>query len=121
VRIDADSLFGHGSIANDLFQALDARMEQEFPHATVTLHKTQVSYRNGRTFAAAWVPYGRSGGKDIMVSFSLRRKLEHPRIHDAIPHSANRCVHHVVISRAEEIDDELMNWLTEADSIPRGK
>jgi hypothetical protein len=124
VRLDAGATFGSGSVAHELFQALDARMAREFPRAAAVLHKTQVSYDNGRVFAAAWIPYGRhKDGRDrsIMVSFSLSRKLTHPRVTDAIWQSANRCVHHVTVSRPEEIDDELMNWLAEADSIPRRK
>lgn len=121
MRTDAAAVFGPGSRAYALFQALDARMEEAFPSASVTVHGTQVSYGNGRVFAAAWVPYGKRDGQEIFVSFSLRRKIDHPRIHDAISHSANRYVHHVLIASADEIDGALMNWLAEADSIPRGK
>jgi hypothetical protein len=121
VRTDSAAVFGPGSAAYALFQALDARMAEAFPRAAATVHRTQVSYDNGRVFAAAWVPYGKRGGRENIVSFSLRRKIEHPRIHDAIFHSTNRCAHHVVITRTDEIDDALMNWLAEADSIPRGK
>lgn len=123
-RVHAGAVFGVGSVAEELFQALDARMAEAFPHAKVTVHKTQVSYHNGRTFAVAWIPYGKSKNarsKDIMISFSLRRQLADARIHDSIWRSANRCVHHVSVKSRDEIDDALLNWLAESDSIPRGR
>jgi len=57
----------------------------------------------------------------ITVTFGLRYKKESPRIDAASEPYPNCWTHHMLISSAEEIDDELMGWIKEAAVFSAGK
>lgn len=57
----------------------------------------------------------------IVVSFGLNYKVESPRIQVVTEPYPNRWTHHMMISSAEEIDDELMGWIREAGVFSAGK
>ena len=57
----------------------------------------------------------------ITVTFGLRYKKESPRIDAASEPHPNRWTHHILISSAEEIDNELMGWIKEAAEFSAGK
>jgi len=54
-------------------------------------------------------PYARS----LSVAFFLPRAVDHPRIARRYP-AGDRIVHFVKLTRIDELDDELRDWLTEA-------
>lgn len=96
-----------------LFQALD----RAFPDASVKVQKSQISFYCPRLFASASIPVRRK--KDwprdcLLVTFGLERQLLSPRIAVVVEPYPNRWTHHVVVSRPEEIDEELLEWLTQA-------
>ena len=100
-----------------LYEALFARMEERFPDARVKMQKSQISFYNRHLFAAVSLPVRRKKGwpeRCILVTFGLVRRLESPRIAVATEPYPNRWTHHVVVSRVEELDGELMGWLEEA-------
>lgn len=107
-----------------LYEALFDRMEQLFPDARVKVQKSQISFYNRHLFAAVSLPVRRK--KDwpercILVTFGLERRLESPRIAVAVEPYPNRWTHHVVVARMEELDGELMGWLSEASEFARNK
>lgn len=55
------------------------------------------------------------------ITFGLGYKMESPRIDVATEPYPNRWTHHILISEAEEIDDELMGWIVEASIFSEGK
>lgn len=57
----------------------------------------------------------------IVVTFGLGYKVESPRIDVAVEPYPNRWTHHVLISSAEELDEELMGWVKEASVFSAGK
>ena len=57
----------------------------------------------------------------IVVTFGLSYRKESPRIDAATEPYPNRWTHHMLISRTEEIDDELMGWIEEAAVFSAGK
>ena len=57
----------------------------------------------------------------ITISFGLRYRKESPRIDAASEPYPNRWTHHMLISSANEIDDELMEWVKEAAVFSAGK
>lgn len=100
-----------------LYQALFARMEAAFPTASVKVQKSQISFYNKHLFAAASLPVRRQ--KDwpkmcITVTIGLSYRLTSPRVAVAVEPYPNRWTHHVLVSQAEQIDDELLGWLREA-------
>lgn len=100
-----------------LYEALFDRMEGLFPDTRVKVQKSQISFYNRHLFAAASLPVRRK--KDwpercLLVTFGLAYRLESPRIAVAVEPYPNRWTHHVIISRAEDLEEELMGWLEEA-------
>jgi hypothetical protein len=49
-----------------------------------------------------------------IYAFGLRHRVTSPRIEIATEPYPNRWTHHLLISRLEEIDEELMSWIQEA-------
>ena len=107
-----------------LFQALFRRMEAEFPEAAVKVQKSQISFYHRHLFAAASLPVRRRRGwpkECLVVTIGLSHRLASPRVAAAVEPYPNRWTHHVLITREEEIDDELMGWLREARDFARDK
>lgn len=101
------------SLYDVLFQAVSAA----FPDGRVKVQKSQISFYGRHLFAAASLPVRRK--KDwpehcLLVTFGLEFRLDSPRIAVAAEPYPNRWTHHVVVSRPEDIDDELMGWLNQA-------
>lgn len=97
-----------------LYQRLFEAMEGAFPDASVKVQKSQISFYCPKLFAAASIPVRRK--KDwsqecLLVTFGLERQLLSPRVAVAVEPYPNRWTHHVVVSRPEEIDGELLGWL----------
>lgn len=107
-----------------LYQRLFAAMEFAFPDASIKVQKSQISFYCPKLFAAASIPVRRK--KDwppecLLVTFGLERQLSSPRIAVAVEPYPNRWTHHVVVSRPEEIDQELLTWLTQAFQFAQAK
>lgn len=100
-----------------LYQAFFRRMEAAFPDASVRVQKSQISFYGKHFFAAASLPLRRR--KDwprecILVTFGLPIRLDSPRIAVAVEPYPRRWTHHVLLSRPEEVDGQLLDWLREA-------
>ena len=107
-----------------LYRRLFAAMASAFPDAWVKVQKSQISFYCPKLFAAASIPVRRK--KDwprecLLVTFGLERQLPSPRIAVAVEPYPNRWTHHVVVSRPEEIDEELLAWLTQAFQFAQTK
>ena len=100
-----------------LYQAFFRRMEGRFPHARVKVQKSQISFYGRHLFAAASLPLRRKKGwpeKSLLITFGLSYRLDSPRVAVAVEPYPNRWTHHVLLTREEELDGELMGWLEEA-------
>lgn len=107
-----------------LYRRLTENMDPMFPDVTVKVQKSQISFYCPRLFAAASIPVRRK--KDwppacLLVTFGLETRLSSPRIAVAVEPYPNRWTHHVVVSRPEEIDGELLDWLAQACRFARSK
>ena len=79
--------------------------------------KAKSAFTGPKLFAAASIPVRRK--KDwpkecLLVTFGLERQVISPRIAIAVEPYPNRWTHHVVVSQPEEIDGELLDWLSQA-------
>lgn len=86
-----------------------------FPDVTVEVKKTQITFRERCGFA--FVALRKMKGCPevfIIVSFGLSHRLDSSRSHMAAEPYPNRWTRHVIVADVEEIDNELMGWLTEA-------
>ena len=122
----SDLLFffdGHGAEL-ELYQALFTRLEAAFPEASVKVQKSQISFYNRHLFAATSLPLRRRKEWPkvcILVTIGLSYRLSSPRIAVATEPYPNRWTHHVVISEAGQIDEELLGWLREAYDFAMAK
>ncbi len=107
-----------------LYQRLYDEMDRELPESTVKVQKSQISFYDRHLFAAASIPVRRKKTWPehcLLVTFGLSCRLEDPRIAVAVEPYPNRWTHHVVVSREEEVDGQLLGWLREARDFARCK
>lgn len=108
--------------ALSLYTVLRRELLVRFPDTVVEVKKTQITFR--ARYGYAFVSLRRiRGGSEIfiLVSFGLGHRLDSPRIAMAVEPYPGRWTHHMVISREEEIDDELMAWLGQAHAFALSK
>ena len=107
-----------------VYRGLFRRLDGAFPEGWVKVQKTQISFYDRHLYAAASLLLRRRKGWPehcLLVTFGLSHRVESPRIAAAAEPYPNRWTHHVLISRTEEIDDELMGWIEEAAVFSAGK
>ena len=107
-----------------LYAALYKAMDAAFPQAQVKVQKTQISFYQRHLFAAVSLPIRRR--KDwpahcIVLTLGLPAPLDSPRIAMAVEPYPGRWTHHVVFSREEQADQELMDWIGEAFAFSQSK
>ena len=108
-----------------LYEALEERILAELRDVKIKVQKTQITFSNKRNFAfVSFLPVRKAGERPdifIAVTFGLSYRKESPQIDAATEPYPNRWTHHMLISRTEEIDDELMGWIEEAAVFSAGK
>lgn len=118
--MDTDTLFffeGHTD-ALPLYEKLEKRILNEMNDVRIKVQKSQISFYKRHLFAC--VSFMRVRKKKdcpesyIVITFGLGHKVESPRIDIATEPYPNRWTHHVLVSRPDEIDGELMGWIKEA-------
>ena len=120
IRVDEAILhfFNQMPAALPLYEQFERRIFAELEGVTVKVQKTQISFVNRHLFAC--VSFARVRKKKdcpnpyLVITFGLDRKVESPRIDVATEPYPNRWTHHLLISKAEEIDGELIAWVKEA-------
>lgn len=117
MNTDIIMLFNKMPEALPIYEAAEAFILEQFPDAVMKLSKTQISFSNRFGFAILWPPNRKIKGRAgvyIVLSFGLGRRAEHPRIVESVEPYPGRWTHHVLISSADDLDDELKAWLQEA-------
>ena len=107
-----------------LYEALFRAVEAAFPEGRVRVQKTQISFYGRHLFAAASLPVRRR--KDwprtcLVVTVGLGYRLESPRVAVASEPYPGRWTHHILVTEAGQIDEELMGWLREAWDFAESK
>ncbi len=91
----------------------------------IKVQKTQITYTNRHVFACVSFAKVRKAKERppvyIVITFGLACKKESPRIDIATEPYPNRWTHHVLVSRKEEIDEELLGWVEEAAAFSAAK
>lgn len=107
-----------------LYRALFLRLDSAFPAASVRVQKSQISFYDRHLFAAASLPLRRKRTWPehcLLVTFGLPFQKLSPRIAVATEPYPNRWTHHVVLSQASQLDDELLSWLQESWAFSQSK
>ena len=108
-----------------LYERLEGLILDRIADVQIKVQKSQISFYNRHMFACVSFSKVRKA-KDrpahyIVVTFGLQHCLESPRIDVATEPYPNRWTHHVLVTREEEIDGELLAWLAEAYQFAQAK
>jgi len=90
--------------------------------ATVDFQKSQISFGCKRKFAWVWLPVRKVKNRPdlyVILSLSLERRLDSRRIVEVIESYPGCWMHHLMISRPDDLDDELLGWIGEAIDVAR--
>ena len=125
--MDAEILFffNEHMDALPLYQRLEALILEQIPDVRIKVSKTQIGFFNKRGFAFVSFNSCRRA-KDrpetwMTVTFGLAFRVDDPRIDVATEPYPNRWTHHVTVSRAEDMDGQLLGWIREAAAFSASK
>lgn len=107
-----------------LYEAFFALLEGAFPGASVKVQKSQVSFYGRHLFAAVSLPVRRKKGwpeEAILITLGLPYRCGSERIAVAVEPYPGRWSHHILVSRGEELDGELMGWVRESWAFSESK
>lgn len=108
-----------------LYQKFEREVLSRVEDVHIKVQKTQITYSNRHVFACVSFAKVRKAKERppvyIVVTFGLAYKKESPRIDIATEPYPNRWTHHVLVSREEEIDRELLGWVEEAAAFSAAK
>lgn len=122
---EAKLFFENHEAAFPLYEKLEDAIREAIGDVRIKIQKSQISFYNRHMFAC--VSFARVRKKSdcpkdyIVVTFGLSYKKESPRIDVATEPYPNRWTHHVLVSTPEEIDEQLMGWITEAADFANEK
>ena len=108
-----------------LYEAFRESVLGKVPDARIEVKKTQISFFDRRMFAAvSFAPVRKAKERPkpfLTITFGLPYRKESDRIDVAVEAYPNRWTHHVMIGSAEEVDEELVSWIIEADEFAKNK
>lgn len=111
--------------AAPLYEILEKRILSEIENVSMRVQKTQITFTNPKVFACVSLLRVRRKSElppvYIVVTFGLSYQKKSPRIAVATEAHPNRWTHHVVVSKPDEIDEELMGWIKEAAEFSASK
>lgn len=83
--------------------------------ASMSVEKSQVAFRRRLGFAYVWRP-GQYVASDVpaVLSIPLPREVTSARFKEVAHPSTNTWMHHIELYEASELDDQVLEWLTEA-------
>ncbi len=79
--------------------------------------KSQISFGTENKFAWVWLPQPwdkKRPENSIILTFGLRRRIEHERIAQAVEPYPGRWTHHVIIENEADLDQDVRGWLRDA-------
>ena len=124
---DLDTLMffdGHRNTLR-LYQALEELLYKSFPNVNKRVQKTQITFFNRHVFAC--VSFARVKRKAelpegyLVIILGLSAPLESERIAVKTEPYPGRWTHHIVVSKIEELDEELFSWIREAYDFANSK
>lgn len=117
--------FGGHEGAWPLFERLQGMLLSEYPTTRVKVQKTQISYHNRRMYAC--VSFLRVRRKADMpddyfvLTLGMPERLDTPRAAVVTEPYPGRWTTHLVISRANDLDEELFGWIAQAYHFAQDK
>lgn len=116
--MDTQMFFWEHQNAIELYRALEELLYDIFPVVNKRVQKTQITFFNKHVFAC--VSFARVKRKAelpegyLVLTLGLPYPLDSERLAVRSEPYPGRWTHHFVISRKEELDDEMITWIREA-------
>ena len=107
-----------------IYEALRGNLTEHYSDMSIKVSKTQISFYNRHMFAMASTSKKRK--KDwpkefVMVSIGLPHRLEAPRVLAAVEAYPGRWTNHIAVTKATDIDGEMLSWIDEAYQFAESK
>jgi hypothetical protein len=102
--------------ADKLFYAL-MRACAGLGDAFYLVQKSGVALGAPRHYGYAWLPPREVSGRPpvyLVLTLRLPRRIDSPRFVEIVEPYPGRYTHHMILSDAAQLDDELIGWLREA-------
>ena len=125
--MDTDTLlfFAGRPEALALYEILEGQILSRIANVKIKIAKTQITFANPKGFAfVSFLPVRRAKRRPpvyLTVTFGLGYRKESSRIDAATEPYPNRWTHHVMISKPEDVDEELLSWIAEAAAFSAAK
>jgi len=123
--LDTRMFFEDHQDALSLYQAFENLLYNAFPNVSKRVQKTQITFSNRYVFACvsfAQVKRKSELPKGYMtVTLGLPAPLDSERVAVKTEPYPNRWTHHIVISKPEELDRELLSWIGDAYAFAEAK
>ena len=116
--MDTQMFFWEHQNAVELYRYLEELLYDIFPVVNKRVQKTQITFFNKHVFAC--VSFARVKRKAelpegyLVLTLGLPYPLDSERLAVRSEPYPGRWTHHFVISRKEELDDEMITWIREA-------
>ena len=121
MNVDVLRFFDQNPEALPLYETFEKRVLEKVGEAEIKVQKKQISFYHKHMFACVSFAKVRKAKERpetyIVVTFGLSHKVESPRIDVATEPYPGRWTHHVLIASEEEIDEELLGWVKEAEAF----
>ena len=97
-----------------LYELFRRQLLAEVGQVQIKVQKTQITFAGRYGFAFVSHPR-RKKDVGILVSFGLSHRLDSDRILHVSEPYPNRWTHHILIEQPQEMDQELLGWIKEAN------
>ena len=119
-ELEEDTLlfFNRHMDALPLYQAFEELLFSTFSAVNKRVQKTQITFSNRHVFAC--ISFARVKRKAelpagyMVITLELHAPLDSERVAVETEPYPGRWTHHIVVSKPEELDDELLSWIREA-------
>ena len=110
-----DEFFAGYEGSRPIFEALREAVEELGP-SEMRVTKSQVAFYRRKAFAWAWVPdrYLHGQHAPLVLTLSFRYRDSSPRWKEIVEPHPGRFTHHLELSVAADIDEEVCLWLQAA-------
>ena len=117
--------FGEHMDALPIYERLEERTLTRIPDVKIKVAKTLITFAKRYGFAfVSFNPCRKAKDRPAVwmtVTFGLGYRKKSPRIDVATEPYPGRWTHHVMVGSADEIDEELLNWIQEAADFSAAK
>lgn len=114
---EIESFFSKMPEVIPLYERIEEKILERFEDVSIEVKKTQITFKSKRGFVYVWLPIRKMKNRPeyyLVLSFGLEQRIESSRIAESVETYKNRWMHHLIIEKPEELNDELMRWIQEA-------